>query len=255
MKISKNKLKFIRSLNQKKQRDQNNVFLAEGPKLVEELLQVFPCQYLAATPEWLRLNSNSKAKEVVEVSIEGLKQGSLQQNPQQVLAIFEKPTYKIKLDKIKDSLCLALDDVQSPGNLGTIIRLADWFGIEDVFCSLHTADVYNPKTVQATMGALARVRVHYTPLDDLITKLDNHPIYGAFLEGKPIYNETLSQKGLIVMGNEGQGISKEIESLITDKLYIPNYPENRKGSESLNVAVASAIICAEFRRQALCQQY
>ncbi|NMA72593.1 MAG: RNA methyltransferase [Bacteroidales bacterium] len=251
MKISKNRLKLIRSLNQKKYRDQYNIFLAEGPKLVEELLKVLPCQFIAATPDWLKHKKTLTAQEIVEVSPEGLKQGSLLQNPQQVLALFEKPNHTINPQIINNSLCLALDDIQSPGNLGTIVRLADWFGIEDIFCSYHTADIFNPKAVQATMGAIARVRVHYISLKQLIKPLKETPVFGAFLEGKSIYEENLPNKGLIVMGNEGSGINKEIESMITNKLYIPNYPQNREGSESLNVALATAIICAEFRRQAV----
>lgn len=251
MKISKNRLKLIRSLNQKKYRDQNNIFLAEGPKLVEELLKVLPCQFMAATTDWLEQNKALTAQEIVEVSPEGLKQGSFLQNPQQVLGIFEKPQHNLHPEIVNSSLCLALDDIQSPGNLGTIVRLADWFGIEDIFCSHHTADIFNPKAVQATMGAIARVRVHYTSLSRLIRELPEAPIFGAFLEGKSIYEEKLPNHGLVVMGNEGSGINKDLVAMIPNKLYIPNYPQNREGSESLNVAVATAIICAEFRRQAV----
>lgn len=250
MKISKNRLKLIRSLNQKKYRDKNNLFLAEGPKLVGELLEVLPCDFLAATPDWLTENKGFEAEEIIAVSYEELKKGSLQQTPQQVLALFKQPQHTFNPEIIKNNLCLALDDIQSPGNLGTIIRLADWFGIKDVFCSLNTVDLYNPKTVQATMGAIARVRVHYTNLTTLIKQLEDTPIYGSFLEGNPIYEEKIENRGLIVMGNEGKGINEEIEALTTNKLYIPNYPPDRKGSESLNVAIATAIICAEFRRQA-----
>ncbi|WP_349939365.1 RNA methyltransferase, partial [Bacteroides cellulosilyticus] len=145
---------------------------------------------------------------------------------------------------------LALDDVQDPGNLGTIIRLADWFGIEHIFCSPNTVDVYNPKTVQATMGGIARVKLHYTSLPDLIQSLKDIPVYGTFLDGENMYTQKLSSNGLIVMGNEGNGIGKEVEQLINRKLYIPNYPAERETSESLNVAIATAVVCAEFRRQA-----
>jgi len=146
-------------------------------------------------------------------------------------------------------LCLALDEVQDPGNLGTIIRIADWFGIEHIFCSQGTADVYNPKVVQATMGALARVHVHYVNLSELIDSLPDIPVYGTFLDGTNIYEQELSQTGIIVMGNEGNGISPEVRKVINRRLYIPNYPANRPTSESLNVAVATAITCAEFRRR------
>ena len=152
---------------------------------------------------------------------------------------------------ISPSLCLALDDVQDPGNLGTIIRVADWFGIEHIFCSQGTVDVYNPKTIQATMGALARVKLHYCNLPSLIASLKDVPVYGTFLDGKDMYGETLSANGLIVMGNEGNGIGQEVASLINRKLYIPNYPPQRETTESLNVAMATGIICAEFRRRAI----
>ena len=150
---------------------------------------------------------------------------------------------------IAQSLCLALDDVQDPGNLGTIIRVADWFGIEHIFCSQGTVDVYNPKTIQATMGALARVKLHYCHLPSLIASLDV-PVYGTFLDGTDMYQENLTNHGLIVMGNEGNGIGDEVGKLVNKRLYIPNYPPQRETSESLNVAMATGIICAEFRRRA-----
>ena len=132
----------------------------------------------------------------------------------------------------------------------TIVRLADWFGIEHIFCSPNTVDIYNPKTVQATMGGIARVRLHYTPLPEFIRSLKDIPVYGTFLDGENMYGQPLSKNGLIVMGNEGNGIGKEVEALINRKLYIPNYPASRETSESLNVAIATAVVCAEFRRQA-----
>ena len=248
--LSKNKIKYIRSLEQKKIRKEEKVFLAEGPKLVGDLLGCFSCRFLAATSSWLREHPSVVANEVVEVSQDDLSRASLLKTPQQVLAIFEQPEYSIDRTVFQNSLCLALDDVQDPGNLGTIIRLADWFGIEHIFCSPNTVDVYNPKTVQATMGGIARVKVSYTPLPDLIRSLADLPVYGTFLDGENIYEQQLSRNGLIVMGNEGNGISKEIETLINRKLYIPNYPQDRETSESLNVAIATAIVCAEFRRQA-----
>ena len=143
-----------------------------------------------------------------------------------------------------------MDDIQDPGNLGTIIRLADWFGIEHIFCSPNTVDVFNPKAIQATMGGIARVKVHYIALSELIHVLGNVPVYGTFLDGKNMYEQPLSKNGIIVMGNEGNGIGTEVEKLVNRKLYIPNYPQERETSESLNVAIATAIVCAEFRRQA-----
>ena len=171
-----------------------------------------------------------------------------------MLAVFEQPSDPLDYLYPQHSLCLALDDIQDPGNLGTIIRLADWFGIEHIYCSLSTVDVYNPKAVQATMGALARVKLHYTSLTDCIEAL-NAPahVYGTFLKGDNLYTQKLSSNGLIVMGNEGNGISPDVEKLINRRLYIPNYPMERSTSESLNVAMATAIVCAEFRRQILQQ--
>jgi len=249
MALSKNRLKYIHSLELKKKRKEDKVFVAEGPKLVGDLLGVFPCRFLAATPDWLVAYPNVKADEIVEVTNEELSRASFLKTPQQVLAIFEQPEYKIDANVVHQSLCLALDDVQDPGNLGTIVRLADWFGIEHVFCSLNTADIYNPKAIQATMGAIARVKVHYTSLSPFISSLSDCPVYGTFLDGENIYKESLSSHGLIVMGNEGNGIGQDIAGLINKKLYIPNYPSDRQTSESLNVAIATAITCAEFRRQ------
>ena len=251
MNLSKNRIKYIHSLELKKIRKQEKVFLAEGHKLVEELLGRFKCRFLVATSEWLTQNNPSVyVEEIHEVSEEELAKASLQKSPQQVLAVFEKPNDYYDKELFNNSLCLALDDVQDPGNLGTILRIADWFGIEHIFCSPNTVDVYSPKAIQATMGAIARVQVHYTPLMELITSLNNIPIYGTFLDGENIYSQSLSNNGIIIMGNEGNGISREIEKLVDRKLFIPNYPKERSTSESLNVAIATAITCAEFRRKA-----
>lgn len=250
--LSKTKIKYIRSLELKKKRKEEQAFVAEGHKLVGDLLGYFSCKLLIATSEWLKMHISVKADEIFEVTAEELSRVSLQKSPQEVLAVFEQPIYEFDVERIKNSLCLALDDVQDPGNLGTIIRVADWFGIENIFCSIGTVDLFNPKTVQATMGALARVKVHYCSLPQLIKGLEKEiPIYGTFLNGSVIYDEKLSANGLIVMGNEGKGVSPEVESLINKRLYIPNYPQERETSESLNVAIATAVICAEFRRRLL----
>ena len=249
--LSKNKIKYIHSLELKKNRKEDKVFVAEGHKLVGDLLGHFHCKLLIATPEWLHKNPRVRADETDEVTTEELSRASFLKNPQEVLAIFEQSDTPLDISVISSSLCLALDDIQDPGNLGTIIRLADWFGIEHIFCSTNTADVFNPKTIQATMGAIARVKLHYCSLPDLISDLDGVPVYGTFLNGKNIYTQKLSRHGLIVMGNEGNGVSPEVEKLINQRLYIPNYPQERETSESLNVAIATAITCSEFRRQAL----
>lgn len=247
--LSKNKIKYIRSLELKKNRKEEKAFVAEGHKLVGDLLGHFPCRLLIATRAWLERNPEADATEIIEVTQEELTRASLQKTPQEVLAIFGQPTYEMQPEVISYHLCLALDDVQDPGNLGTIIRLADWFGIEHIFCSQGTVDVYNPKTIQATMGALARVKLHYCHLPSLIASLRDVPVYGTFLDGENMYGKTLSAHGLIVMGNEGNGIGEEVAKLVNERLYIPNYPPQRETSESLNVAVATAIICAEFRRR------
>ncbi len=249
MPISKNKIKYIRSLEQKKTRREEGVFVAEGPKLTGDLLGCFHCRYLAATTEWMNAHPLVQADEKDIANLEDLQRASLLKTPQDVIAVFEQRNELTDTSVIERELCLALDDVQDPGNLGTIIRIADWFGIEHIFCSLGTADVYNPKVVQATMGALARVHVHYLSLTELIEGLKEVPVYGTFLNGTNIYMQSLSETGLIVMGNEGNGISAEVRKLVNRKLYIPNFPAGRSTSESLNVAVATAITCAEFRRR------
>lgn len=250
MAISKNKIKYIHSLELKKFRMEEQAFLAEGPKLMEELLRHFPCKLVAATSEWLVKNRQKLPPcEVVEVTSEELTRASLLRTPQQVLGVFELPQPQLSLSTPLSSLCLALDGVQDPGNLGTIIRLADWFGIEHIYCSPGTADAFSPKCVQATMGAIARVQLHYTPLPELIAALPGVPIYATLLDGDDLYSQPLTAHGLIIMGNEGKGISKEVRELVNHKLYIPNYPYARETSESLNVAIATAIVCAEFRRR------
>jgi TrmH family RNA methyltransferase len=167
-----------------------------------------------------------------------------------VLGVFKKIQTEYCIESISKQISLALDEIQDPGNLGTIVRIADWFGIKDIFCSINSCDAYNPKTVQATMGAIGRVKIHYIDLLSFIQKANKHmPVFGTFLNGTNIYTEKLSPNGIIVMGNEGNGISHEIEQLIDNKLFIPNFPLGEKTSESLNVATATAIICSEFRRR------
>ena len=185
------------------------------------------------------------------VTDEELRRVSLMETPQQVLAVFRQRSDEVDVHGVVgEQLCLALDDVQNPGNVGTIIRLADWFGIEHIFCSRGCADLYNPKTVQATMGAMARVQVHEVDLPQMLSSLpDDVPVYGTFLDGENLYGKSLENRGIIVMGNEGKGVSADVEAHVTERLYIPNYPAGRETSESLNVAIATAIVCAEFRRR------
>lgn len=246
--LSKNQIKQINALSQKKQRDEQFVFVAEGPKLVSDLLKSFHCKELFYV-SGCELDTPKNANKQM-VTADELKKISSLVTPQQCLAIFEKPIYSIESNVFETELSLVLDDVQDPGNLGTIIRIADWFGIKNIFCSLHTADVYNPKTIQATMGALAKVKIHYVDIVEFLKQLPQDiPIYGTFMDGTDIYTQALENKGLIIMGNEGKGIQAICEQYINNRLYIPDYPRGEAGSESLNVAVATAIVCAEFRRR------
>ena len=251
--LSRNDIKLIKSLEHKKFRQENNLFVAEGPKLVGELLGKFSCPMLFATRQWMEENKAIPARRIETVTPDELKRTSLLKTPQDVIALFEIPRTETSIESAaRNNLVLALDDVQDPGNLGTIIRIADWFGIKDIFCSRGTADVYNPKAVQATMGAIARVRLHYTDLAKEISGLPaSIPVYGTFLDGETIYDTELTQNGVIVMGNEGNGIGAETEKAVTRRIFIPNWPAGAETSESLNVAIATAITCSEFRRRSI----
>ena len=237
--LSKSQVKWVRSLQQKKYRDEHGVFVAEGKKCVEELRSAFEL-VLLATPE------NTTDTEIEQMS-------SLR-TPQGIIGVFRKPTGNYQLSTGNSPLLLALDGVQDPGNLGTIIRTCDWFGIHDIICSHDTADCYNSKVVQATMGALARVRVHYVDLPKVLvdSKAQGIPLYGTLLEGKNMYQANAipnKQHGIIIMGNEGNGISQVVREIITHPLLIPSYPTEADTSESLNVGIATAIVLAEFRRK------
>ncbi len=248
--ISKAKIKLINSLLQKKFRDETGLFVAEGTKLVIDLSLAFECSILVATSDWLSQHPQFKATEKIEAEADEFNKISNQKSPQGVLAVFEKQIYTWNVQELSQKLSLALDDIQDPGNLGTIIRIADWFGISDIFCSEHSADTFNPKTVQASMGALARVRVHVVNLGGFLNTCQSKmPVYGTFMNGESIYSKTLTQTGIIVMGNEGNGISNEIEKLVSERLLIPNFPAGQATSESLNVSVATALVCGEFRRR------
>lgn len=235
--LSKNQVKWVRSLQQKKQRDAEGVFVAEGHKCVEELRNAFELMLLV-TPD------NATEVEIAQMS-------NLR-TPQGVIGVFRKRE-AMGNETIGDGIIVALDGVQDPGNLGTIIRTCDWFGVHDIYCSMDTADCYNPKVVQATMGALARVRVHYINLMEWLEEVQKAgvPVYGTLLEGGNMYEKraiTDKSKGVIIMGNEGNGISPEIRQLITHPIRIPSYPADADTSESLNVGIATAIVLAEFRR-------
>ena len=253
--ISKNKIKYIHSLELKKNRTKEGKFVAEGHKVVDDLLALAPADLIVATADWLHGKHIAEHTEVIEVTEEELKKVSFLQHPQQVLAIFKQTSKSQQAFSQLDysQLNLVLDGVQDPGNLGTIIRIADWFGIEHIYCSQDTADVYNPKVVQATMGSIARVKVEYGDVLNLIESLPaDIPVYGTLLDGNNIYQQKLENRGFIVMGNEGKGISPALAQKVNHRLLIPNFPEGRPTADSLNVAIATAITCSEFRRQQSC---
>lgn len=252
--LSQNQKKLIASMAQKKQRNRSQLFLAEGEKCVHDLLIAsFSPHLIVHTKDWKPPFCISPSTTIVEVTNTELTKASFLKTPQNVLALFHQPTVKISNSAMKNKLTIALDGIQDPGNLGTIIRLADWLGIENIVCSTDTVDWLNPKVVQATMGAMARVKVHYIELAQFLTNYRasiGHQIYGSFLEGEDIYASKLCSNGIVVMGNEGNGIRDEIANLVTKKITIPSFAAHGTTSESLNVATATSIICAEFRRSA-----
>lgn len=249
--LSKNQLKLVRSLELKKNRKKEGLFVAEGPKVVGDLLRAgyVPHSIFMVQGSGFMVQGSGARVQVSSflVTDDELRKLSFLQHPQEVLALFEIPQSQ-KLTANSQKLAIALDGIQDPGNLGTIIRIADWFGITTIYCSEDTADCYNPKVVQATMGSLAHINIVYTDLEALLRQYDG-PIYGTLLDGQNIYQQELSSEGIIVMGNEGNGISPAIRQLVTHKLLIPNYNPSSETAESLNVAIATAITCAEFRRR------
>ncbi len=250
--ISKNQVKYIRLLEQKKYRRREGLFVAEGTKVVSDLLAYHQPKAVFATSTFLANCSQhiSEHTEVTEVSDDELRRLSFLQHPQQVLALFPIPAFQPERVDVSHELSLMLDGIQDPGNLGTIIRIADWFGINHIFCSEDTVDAWNPKVVQATMGSIARVNIVYTPLEEIISTLPaDFPVYGTLLDGENIYSQELSSEGLIIMGNEGNGISPEIRAKVNRRLLIPDFHKGDT-ADSLNVAIATAITCSEFRRRA-----
>jgi len=239
--LTKNQIKYITQLKQKKFRDLNKVFVAEGFKVINELLNsTLQLEHIYTTKQ---LNFDVSKEFVTEITEADLKKISSLTTPNDCLAVF-----RMKEDRFPqpNGLKIALDNVRDPGNLGTIIRLCDWFGIADLICSNETVDVYNTKVVQATMGSLTRVNIFYTDLTDYLKDTDD-PIFGTFMDETNIYKTDLPTSGIIVMGNEANGISKEIEALVTAKIAIPRFGDLQQ-TESLNVATATAIILSEFKR-------
>ena len=241
--ITKSQQKLIRSLEQKKYRQREGLFVAEGPKVVGDLMAA------GFQPVMLLKEQGAQGQEQ-EVTADELRRISFLQHPQGVLAVFRIPTAAHHTSLTPQQLYLALDGVQDPGNLGTIIRIADWFGIGTIVCSPDTADAWAPKVVQATMGSIARVNIIYRELLPLLDEAQEQgiPVYGTLLDGQNIYEEQLTPGGIIIMGNEGNGISAPVRERITQRLLIPDFHQGPT-ADSLNVAIATAITCSEFRRR------
>ena len=252
--ISKNTIKLIKSLSRKKYREKEGLFLVEGDKMVAEVLKSrHKVKKLIATPEFLLTlkTGTNYTIEITEASWEEIKKASLLKNPQNSIALCKIPENENLPENIGTGIILYLDGIQDPGNLGTIIRMCDWFGIDFIFCSPDTADIYSPKVVQASMGSIFRTKLCHIPARLLFKKesFRNIPVFGAFLNGNNIYTENLPASAILVVGNEGNGIRKEVEPFINKKITIPEFTKNTGNAESLNVAVATGIICAEFNRQ------
>ncbi|WP_289065908.1 RNA methyltransferase [uncultured Alistipes sp.] len=244
--MTKAEIQLVRALADKRGRTEHGLFVAEGEKLVSELR----ASHLRIR-KIFALEGVFEGPEVETVSPREMERLSLLKTANNSLALVEIPRHDLGTVHADEELVLALDEVQNPGNLGTIVRLADWFGITDIVCSENSADCFNPKVVQATMGAILRVRVHYTNLPQFLSEAAKRgtEIYGTFLEGENLYDTPLTPTGIIVMGNEGRGVTEATARTVTRKLFIPPYPADRRGSESLNVAMATGVVCAEFRRR------
>jgi TrmH family RNA methyltransferase len=251
--ISIQTIKRIKSLQQKKFREEEKCFVAETPKIVEEILNsnAYSVEIVYGLKAWIDTNWKRFARHTLEeVSSKELERISGLQTPNQVLAVLKKPDISPDLETIFSDTCLMLDDIRDPGNLGTILRIADWFGIKHVLCSDESVEYTNPKCIQASMGSFLRVSVHYGSLARFLSdKKTDTPIYGSFMEGENIYQTELNPKACIVIGNEAHGISKSLEPLITKKIHIPSFSNESNHAESLNASIATAIFCSELKRR------
>jgi RNA methyltransferase, TrmH family len=251
--LSKNQIKNISALHHKKFRREENLFIAEGEKVVKDLLNSgFKVKALYGTQEFFQRLSNgviiSKEVEMILITDDELRKISALSNPQHVLAVTEIPGEERKID-FENGLKLVLDDINDPGNLGTLIRIAAWFGIDEIICSHHSVDCFNPKVVQSAMGALFQTHLYYRDLIEIFNMNKSQrklPVYGTVLDGKNIYKEKLSKDAFILVGNESSGINQDLLAFISDKITIPSF--GGKKIDSLNVAIATGIVCAEFRR-------
>ncbi|MBE9488630.1 MAG: RNA methyltransferase [Bacteroidetes bacterium] len=253
--LTKAEIALIKSLDKKRERQKNNLFFVEGEKLTIELLEsrakLKKLFYVngAVSQELLSLARHKKV-EIESVSNSEMGRISHLKTSTPVLLLAEISNFKLDEKVVLNGLTIALDGIQDPGNLGTIIRLADWFGIKNIICSLATVDVYNPKVIQATMGAITRVKVHYVDLKDTLSyfKKKGSKLYITALDGEDMTSKKCENEGaIIIMGNEGKGVSEDINNLADDRLFIPSFPKERQTTESLNVGVATAILCYHFR--------
>jgi len=253
--ISRNKAAYIITLQKKKVRDEEKLFVIEGDKIVKEFLSAkMGVKILVAKPEFIKSINQELLKYadvIEEVNYETLKQISTLKTPHNALAIVNMPEHDMNISEILKQFCAALDFVQDPGNMGTIIRAAGWFNIKNVVCSLDCVDVYNPKVIQASMGALLHVNVFYFDLKKLLISAikNNIPVFGTMLEGNSIYHHKLDNKGIILLGNESKGISDELIPFVTEKIMIPKFSDAKEGIDSLNVGMAASVIFSEFLRK------
>lgn len=256
--ISTSQSKLIRSLHQKKYREQHQMYIVEGDKMVRELMagisdEDHRIQQLFATGDWIRQNQklfDPQEIRVTETTLDVLKKVSSMVTPQPVLAVVAIPKRILQIETLLNNPVLAFEAIRDPGNLGTIIRTADWFGIGHIICSPDSVDVFNPKVVQATMGAITRVRVYYHDIEQLLLnpQIKKKVVYGTFLEGNNIYGTIMDQNPLILFGNESQGLSQKYHRLINSRITIPSFSRSGVGSESLNLASSVAVVCSELKR-------
>jgi RNA methyltransferase, TrmH family len=253
--LSKNRTKFIISLQRKKTREEEGLFVIEGDKIVREFLHAgMPVKILVAKPEFIRslpADLLARVSETDEASFEELKQVSTLKTPHNAIAVVAIPGWDLGKTALEGELCCALEFVQDPGNLGTIIRAAGWFGIRNIICSEDCVDAYNPKVIQASMGAMLHVRVFQTDLEVFLADVAERgiPVFGTVLDGEPVYSHSLAPSGIILLGNESKGISVNIQKFITSRIMIPGFSTGKPGLDSLNVGMAASIVFSEFRRR------
>ena len=250
MELKNSTIKFIASLGRKKNREANGCFVAEGTKCVRDTWDHFNCRMIVATRNWYeQFGHSGHLDKIAFASRQQMQRMSQFSTAAEVIAVYDIPKLTISPDEVRHNLNIVLDNVQDPGNLGTIIRLADWFGIKNIFCTPDTVDVYNHKVVQATMGAISHVKVHYCDIGELIAQYPDIPVYGTFLDGDNIYRQQVENRGFVIFGNEGKGISPQLAGLVSRRLLITAFAASGEAPESLNVGVAAAITISEFRRR------